>query len=121
MFAFPDIVRDSPALRAQLDDQIRLLAQLLQRGCDLVERLSVLNLHTTRQAIDQALDCGRQLAASKDPVQMGTIAMHRLQPAGELMRNYQQQLLGICTDAQTQLVRPAGELLRGAGGPRRAA
>lgn len=121
MFAFPDIVRDSPALRAQLDDQIRLSAQLLQRGCDLLERLSVLNLHTTRQAIDQALDSGRQLAACNDPVQMGNVAMHRLQPAGELMRNYQQQLMGICSDAQVQFARPAGELLQAAGGPRRGA
>lgn len=121
MFAFPDIARDSPALRAQLDEQVRQFAQLLQRGCDVLERLSQLNLHTTRQAIDQALDCGRQLVACNDPVQMGSVAMHRMQPAGELVRNYQQQLLGICTDAQTQLVRPARELLQAAGGARRGA
>lgn len=116
MTTFPDLSRLSPELRAQLDEQVRLSAQLLQGGCDLLERLSALNLRTARQVLDQALDSTRQLAACKDPMALGNLAMRRLQPAGELLRDYQRQVLGICGEVQLQMARPAGELWQAAGG-----
>ncbi|MBQ5962852.1 phasin family protein [Massilia sp. ZL223] len=102
MFPFPDIPNANPALRSQFDAQVGLLAQLSQRNCDLFERLSALNLQMARQAIDDAIDTGRELAACTDPFQMSATAVHRLQPAGEHFRSYQQELFNVLANTQMQ-------------------
>jgi phasin family protein len=102
MFPFPDIPKANPALRSQFDAQVGLLAQLSQRNCELFERLSALNLQMARQAIDDAIDTGRELAACTDPFQMSATAVHRLQPAGEHFRSYQQELFSVLANTQMQ-------------------
>jgi phasin family protein len=120
MFPFPDIPDANPALRSRFDAQVGLLAQLSQRNCDLFERLSALSLRMARQAIDDAIDTGRELAACTDPFQMSATAVHRLQPAGEHFRSYQQELFNVLAHTQMQQMqqmqqaqraRQAGELV----------
>ncbi len=118
MFPFPDIPNANPALRSQFDAQVGLLAQLSQRNCDLFERLSALNLQMARQAIDDAIDTGRELAACTDPFQMSATAVHRLQPAGEHFRSYQQQLFSVLANTrmqQIQQMQPAQSAREAAG------
>lgn len=102
MFPFPDIPNANPALRSQFDAQVGLLAQLSQRSCDLFERLGALHLQMARQAIIDAIDTGRELAACTDPFQMSAAAVHRLQPAGEHFRSYQQELFSVLANTQMQ-------------------
>ena len=118
MFPFPDIPNANPALRSQFDAQVGLLAQLSQRNCDLFERLSALNLQMARLAIDDAIDTGRELAACTDPFQMSATAVHRLQPAGEHFRSYQQQLFSVLANTrmqQIQQMQPAQSAREAAG------
>lgn len=118
MFPFPDIPNANPALRSQFDAQVGLLTQLSQRNCDLFERLSALNLQMARQAIDDAIDTGRELAACTDPFQMSATAVHRLQPAGEHFRSYQQQLFSVLANTrmqQIQQMQPAQSAREAAG------
>ena len=118
MFPFPDIPNANPALRSQFDAQVGLLAQLSQRNYDLFERLSALNLQMARQAIDDAIDTGRELAACTDPFQMSATAVHRLQPAGEHFRSYQQQLFSVLANTrmqQIQQMQPAQSAREAAG------
>ena len=118
MFPFPEIPNANPALRSPFDAPVGLLAQLSQRNCDLFERLSALNLQMARQAIDDAIDTGRELAACTDPFQMSATAVHRLQPAGEHFRSYQQQLFSVLANTrmqQIQQMQPAQSAREAAG------
>ena len=116
MFPFPGIPNANPALRSQFDTQVGLLAQLSQRNYDLFERLSALNLQMARQAIDDAIDTGRELAACTDPFQMSATAVHRLQPAGEHFRSYQQELFNVLANTQMQQMQPAQAVREAASG-----
>ena len=116
MFPFPDIPNANPALRSQFDAQVGLLAQLSQRNCDLFERLSALNLQMARQAIDDAIDTGRELAACTDPFQMSATAVQRLQPAGEHFRCYQQELFSVLANTQMQHMQQMQPAREAAGG-----
>jgi phasin family protein len=109
MFPYPENASANPALRAQFDAQVGYLATLSQRGCDLVARLSELNMQLARQTIDDVIDTGRQLAACSDPFQLGATAMHGWQPVGEHLRNYQQNLMGVLADAGAGLGQAAAQ------------
>jgi len=97
MFPFPDTATANPALRAQLDAQVHLIASLSRRSADLFTRISELNLQLARQSLDTALDTGRQLFACADPAQLASTAMQGWQPLGEHVRNYQTCLVGVLT------------------------
>lgn len=98
MFPFSDQAGASPALHAGFDAQATYLATLAQRSVELLARVSELNLQLARQALESTLETGRQMAACTDPLQLGSIAMHGLQPAGEHVRHYQEGLLGLLTE-----------------------
>ena len=109
MFPYPENANANPALRAQFDAQVGYLATLSQRSCDLVARLSELNMQLARQTIDDVIDTGRQLAACSDPFQLGATAMHGWQPVGEHLRSYQQNLMGVLADAGAGLGQVAAQ------------
>ena len=110
MFSFTDNVSATPALRAQFDAQAGYLATLSQRGCDLLARLSELNMQLARQSVDDLIASGRQMAACSDPFQLGAVALHGWQPIGEHLRSYQQNLMGVLADAGAGL----GQVVAGA-------
>ena len=103
MLSFSDNAAPNPALQAQLDAQVEMLTTMSKQTYELVARLSELNLQMARQALDTALETGRQLAACTDPLQLSTTAAHGWQPLGEHVRNYQQNLMGTIVDAQSRL------------------
>lgn len=111
MFPFPENANANanPALRGQFDAQVGYLATLSQRSCDLVARVSELNMQLARQTIDDMIDSGRQLAACSDPFQLGATAMHGWQPVGEHLRSYQQNLMGVLADAGAGLGQVAAQ------------
>lgn len=109
MFPYPENANANPALRAQFDAQVGYLATLSQRSCDLVARLSELNMQLARQTIDDMIDSGRQLAACSDPFQLGATAMHGWQPVGEHLRSYHQNLMGVLADAGAGLGQVAAQ------------
>lgn len=98
-----------PAMRAGFDAQVGYLATLSQRGCDLLARVSELNMQLARQTIDDVIDTGRQMASCSDPFQLGAAAMHGWQPVGEHLRSYQQNLVGVLADAQAGIGQAAAQ------------
>ncbi|MEW7850299.1 phasin family protein [Massilia aurea] len=103
MPSFSESVPPNPALQAQLDAQAGMIATLSQRNVDLLARVSELNMQMARQALETALDTGRQLAACTDPLQLSAVAMRGWQPLGEHVRNYQQNMMGMLAEAQAGL------------------
>lgn len=103
MLSFSENALPNQALQAQLEAQVAMLATLSKQTCELVARLSELNLQVARQTLDTALDTGRQLAACTDPMQLSAAAVRGWQPLGEHVRNYQQNMMGVVADAQAKL------------------
>lgn len=99
----PSLPGAHPALHAQLEAQVGYLSTLSRQGVELLARVSELNLQLAREALDDALSTGQQLAACNDPLQLGAVAMRGMQPAGEHLRNYQHGMMAALVDAQARL------------------
>jgi phasin family protein len=109
MLQFPNLagLGDNPALKSQLEAQVGLLGALSVRGVDTMQRLSELNMQLARELVDDTLGACLEALSCNDPVQMAATAMRRLQPSGEHLVHYQQQLMGVFADAQANLPLPA--------------
>lgn len=99
----PEFLNANPVLHAQLEAQVGYLSTLSRQGVELFARVSELNMQLAREALDDALSTGRQLAACSDPLQLGAVAIRGMQPTGEHLRNYQQQMMAALVDAQARL------------------
>lgn len=93
----------NPVLHAQLEAQVGYFSTLSRQGYDLLARVSELNMQLAREALDDAIATGQQLAGCSDPLQLGAVAMRGLQPAGEHLRNYQQQIMHALAEAQSRM------------------
>jgi len=99
----PDPFTANPVLHAQLEAQVGYLSTLSRQGYDLLARVSELNMQLAREALDDAIATGQQLAGCSDPLQLGAVALRGMQPAGEHLRNYQQQMMTALAEAQSGL------------------
>ena len=99
----PDPFTANPVLHAQLEAQVGYLSTLSRQGYDLLARVSELNMQLAREALDDAIATGQQLAGCSDPLQLGAVAIRGMQPTGEHLRNYQQQMMTALAEAQSGL------------------
>jgi len=103
MSELPERFNTNPALHAQLEAQVGYLSTLSRQGVELFTRVSELNMQLARETLDDALATGQQLASCSDPLQLGAVAIRGMQPAGEHLRHYQQQMMAALVDAQSRL------------------
>ena len=93
---------NNPALRSQLENQVKVMTELSQKTYDALRRLTELNLRTAQQTIEDSIDASRKLMSCTDPMQLAGTAMNQLQPLADRVRDYQQQLMSVITGAQQQ-------------------
>lgn len=98
-----------PDLRVQLETQADFLNQVSRHALDTLRQLSELNLRTARQLFEDGLGFARALAACKDPVQVGAVAMREAQPAAEHWRSWHGALLGVLTSGSATLAHDAND------------
>ncbi len=98
---------DNPALRSQLETQVNFMNEFSQKALDTLRQLSEMNLKLARQTIEGTITSSREMLSCTDPVQLTQVAMRQLQPAGERLRAYQQQLMTVMAGAQAQFAHAA--------------
>lgn len=103
MSELPEFLNANPALHAQFEAQVGYLSTLSRQGVELFARVSELNMQLAREALDDALATGQQLASCSDPLQLSAVAMRGMQPAGEHLRNYQHQMMAALVDVQARM------------------
>lgn len=103
MSELPEFLNTNPVLHAQLEAQVGYLSTLSRHGVELFARVSELNMQLAREALDDALATGQQLASCSDPLQLSAVAIRGMQPAGEHLRNYQQQMMAALVDVQARI------------------
>lgn len=100
----------NPAMRAHLETQIAVLADLTRKSCDTTLRLNELHLTLTRDLCDDFFSLSQQLVSSTDPMQLAALLTRQIQPMGARMRNYLQQFGAVLSGAQRELTRAAETL-----------
>ena len=98
-----------PDLRVQLETQVDFLNQVSRHAVDTIRQLSELSLRTARQLLDDGMLLGHALAACKDPIQLGSVAMREAQPAAEHWRIWHGALLGVLTSSGATLAHDAND------------
>jgi phasin family protein len=98
-------ITNNPALKSSLDLQVNLLTDLSLQGCDALRKVSELNLKLARQTVDDSIALARELVTCADAFQMTSVAMNRLEPVGERLRNYQRELMGVVASSQSGFTR----------------
>jgi phasin family protein len=98
---------NNPALKSHLETQVNFLTELSQKAFDSVRKLTELNMHLSRQLMDDWINLNRAVLQCPDQFQMTAAAMNQLQPVAEHLRSYQQQLMGLLASAQIDLARSA--------------
>lgn len=99
------------SMRSGIDAQVNFMTELTRRSYDSVRKLSELNLHFAQQLMQDSFAATRQVLACSDPLQMASTFANAVQPTAQHMRSYQQQLIGMLTGAQVDLVRNAESML----------
>jgi hypothetical protein len=104
----PTFPTDHPALQAQLNAQVDFFTQMSRHAVDAAGQIGELNLRMMRQ-----------MAACKDPFQMGAVAMRETQPTVEHLRAWQGELMTMLGAGTATLARDANnsnwQAARGAG------
>lgn len=98
---------DNRALRSHLETQVDFMNEFSQKALDSLRQLSEMNLKLARQTIEGVLHSSREMLSCSDPAQMTQVAMKQLQPAGERLRTYQQQLMTVMAGAQAEFAHAA--------------
>ena len=99
------------AVLAHLDNQVGYLSELSRKTNDAVRRITELNLQYSRELAEDMFKVSRQLLTARGPVQLSTLLMNQMAPAGERMRIYQQQLGAVLSSTQADLARLTQEYL----------
>ena len=93
----------NPFGRPGLDAQAALFNELTRRSCDAAGQVGELNLHLSRQLLNELAAASRQVLASSSPLQAMAIALSASQSALEHVRHYQQQLGAMMTGTRVPL------------------
>ncbi len=102
-------------MRSGIEAQVSFMTELTRRSYDSVRKLSELNLHFAQQLLQDGVAATRQVLACSDPLQMAAAIANASQPAAQHLRSYQQQLIGMFTGAQLDLLREAETMVPQAG------
>ena len=96
-----------PPFRPDVEAQFSLMAELARKGSDALRQVSELNLQLAHQLLLDSFDAARRMSGCSDPQQFASVAANAVQPVFEHLQTYQQQLFGLLTGSQLQLVRSA--------------
>lgn len=98
---------NNPALRSHFETQVNFFTELAHRAFDSARKLSELNLRLGQQLMEESLATSRQMLSCADPFQMSTLALRQVEPVGQHLRAYQQQLMSLVAGAQAGLTQAA--------------
>ncbi len=103
------------ALRSGLEAQVNFMTELTRRTYDSVRRLSELNMNFAQQLMQDSVEASRKMLSCSDPFQMAAASAAAAQPAAEHLRHYQQQLTGLLSGSQLELMSRAEQSMQQAG------
>jgi phasin family protein len=93
----------SPALRAGLDAQVNFFNQLTRKSIESALKLSELNMQFAQHMLQHSVQASRDMLACSSPLQMASVAASASGPFGEQLRAYQQQLMDVLSNVQSEL------------------
>jgi phasin family protein len=105
MFAFSQEV--TPALKAHIDAQYSMFADLSQKMFDTAQKINELNIEAAKNLIEGSLSSAQQVIVAKDPYEALSVAAAQAQPSAERVREYQQHLNNIAARTQVDLAKTA--------------
>ena len=97
----------SPALETHLKTQRHFATELSRKMLGTAQQMSALQLRPAQALFQQWSSAGQQLLCARDIGEDLSLAATRLQPAGEALRQYQQQLGNLAAHANVELNRAA--------------
>lgn len=97
----------SPALLSHLEAQCHFATELSRKMLGTAQKMSALQLQLAQALFQQWSSAGQQLLCARDIGEGLSLAAAHLQPAGEALRHYQQQLGNLVAHANVELNRAA--------------
>ncbi|WP_228535563.1 phasin family protein [Noviherbaspirillum malthae] len=105
MFTFSQEV--TPALKAHIDAQYSMFADLSQKMFDTAQKINELNIQAAKTLLEGSLSSAQQVIVAKDPYEALSIAAAQAQPSAERVREYQQHLNNIAARTHLDLAKTA--------------
>lgn len=96
----------SPALQSHLEAQLNFATELSRKLCDTTQKMSELNLRLAHDLQQEWSHASQQLLCARDTGEFLSAAA-RLQPGGDKLRQYQQQLGNLVASANVEMNRTA--------------
>ena len=97
----------SPALKSHLETQCNFATELSRKLFDTAQQLGELHLRLAQDLLQEWNSASQQLLYARDIGEDLSLATARLQPAGEALRQYQQQLGNLAAHANVEMNRTA--------------
>ena len=97
----------SPALKSHLEAQLNFATELSRKMFDTAQKISELHLRLAQDLFQEWSNAGQQLLCARDTGEFMSTAAAQLQPGGEKLRQYQQQLGNLVAHANVELNRTA--------------
>lgn len=103
----------STATKSQLESQLKIINSLASTAVSSAEQVIALNLHTTKATVEKSSSTAKQLMQAKDPQEFIKLSTSQ-PPSFEGLIAYSSELFSIASKAQAELMRVAGEQVKGA-------
>ena len=106
---FPNSISPSlsPALKSHLEAQCNFAAELSRKMFDTVQQLSELHLRRAQDLLQEWSSASQQLLCARDTGEFMSLAAAQVQPGGDKLRQYQQQLGNLVANANVEMNRTA--------------
>ena len=105
----------SPALKSHLEAQCNFATELSRKMFDTVQQLSELHLRLAQDLLQEWSSASQQLLCARDTGEFMSLAAAQVQPGGDKLRQYQQQLGNLVANANVEMNRTAENHLPEAG------
>lgn len=96
----------SPALKSHLEAQLNFATELSRKLFETTQKMSELNLRLAHDLLQEWSHAGQQLLCARDTGEFLSAAA-QLQPGGDKLRQYQQQLGNLVANANVEMNRTA--------------
>ncbi|RJF96369.1 phasin family protein [Noviherbaspirillum saxi] len=94
-------------MKAHLDAQYSLIADMSQKVFETAQRINDLNMQVIKSALEESFSSAQQVIVARDPYEALSIAAANAQPQAERIREYQQNLNNIAARTQVDLAKTA--------------
>lgn len=95
----PSFPTNSP-IQSSLHAQFELLTELTRRSCDVLRKISELQLQLAQQMLQESSDTSRRLLACNDVFQLAAASASAAAPAAQHLHDYQRRLFGLLNDVR---------------------